>query len=189
MPTGETSQNFSTRNARRPARRGVLLAVAAVIAVSVTYFLLPFTRIGDIRTLLLLIVGAVAICAVFVWQIRGVLRAEYPLARALEAAVAIFGCYIIGGSAVYYTLSAGDPASFSETLTKLDALYFCVTVFATVGFGDIVATSQAARAVVLAQMIGNLILIGLALRLLTASVQWRRTQLRAAKPDPPDDSE
>ncbi|MEU7138146.1 potassium channel family protein [Nocardia sp. NPDC046473] len=186
MPTGE---NSSTGNRRRPARRGVLFAVAAVIALSVAYFLLPFTRIGDIRTVLLLIAGAVAICAIFAWQIRGVLRAEHPLARAVEAAVAIFGCYIIGCATVYYTLSAGEPTSFSESLTKLDALYFGVTVFATVGFGDIVATSQPARAVVLAQMIGNLILIGLALRLLTASVELRRTQLRAPEQARPADQE
>ncbi|MFC9439055.1 potassium channel family protein [Nocardia sp. NPDC057030] len=185
MPTGETSPNPSARN----ARRGVLLAVAAVIAVWISYFLLPFTRIGDIRTLLLLVAGAVAIGAIFLWQIRGVLRAEYPVARALEAAVAIFGCYIIGCGTVYYLLSVGDPAGFSEPLTKLDALYFSVTVFATVGFGDIVAMSQTARAVVLAQMIGNLILIGLALRLLTASVQWRRAQLRAGRPSRPTESD
>ncbi|MFG1795665.1 potassium channel family protein [Nocardia sp. NPDC049149] len=155
----------------------------------IAYFLLPFTRIGDIRTAILLIVEAVATCVIFVWQIRAVLRADRPLARALAAAVAIFGCYVIGYATVYFTLSAGDPACFSAPLTKIDALYFCVTVFATVGFGDIVATSQAARVVVLIQMIGNLILIGLALRLLTASAEVRRAELRADEPTPRSDQE
>lgn len=49
-----------------------------------------------------------------------------------------------------------------------------MTVFATVGFGDIVASTEAARAVVSAQIIGNLILISLGIRVLTASVRWRR---------------
>ncbi len=32
-----------------------------------------------------------------------------------------------------------DPAAFNETLTRIDSLYFTLTVFATVGFGDIAA--------------------------------------------------
>jgi voltage-gated potassium channel len=189
MPTGQNSNIPSTLDRRRRARRDVLAAIAIVVILLVVYFVLPFTRIGNIRTAILLIVEAVATCAIFVWQIRAVLRAERPLARASAAAIAIFGCYVIGYATVYFTLSAGDPTGFSAPLTKIDALYFCVTVFATVGFGDIVATSQAARVVVLVQMIGNLILIGLALRLLTASAEVRRAELRAGEPTRPAEPE
>ena len=49
-------------------------------------------------------------------------------------------------------LSAGN---FSQPLNHTDALYFTVTVFATVGFGDITATTEAARLVVTGQMIAR----------------------------------
>ena len=43
------------------------------------------------------------------------------------------------------TISASN---FSEPLTRTGALYFTVTVFSTVGFGDITAKTEAARLVV-----------------------------------------
>ena len=64
-----------------------------------------------------------------------------------------------------------DPEHFSEPLTRLDAAYFTVTVFATVGFGDIVAVSQAARTVAIVQMVGDLVLVGLVAEALFGAVQ------------------
>ncbi|MFD3678236.1 potassium channel family protein [Streptomyces sp. NPDC058613] len=52
--------------------------------------------------------------------------------------------------------------SFSESLNRNDALYFTVTVFATVGFGDIVPVSQTARVLTTCQMVADLTLVGLA---------------------------
>ena len=51
--------------------------------------------------------------------------------------------------------------------TRTDALYFSVTVVSTVGFGDIHAEGTAARLVVTAHMLFNLVYLGTALRLLT----------------------
>jgi hypothetical protein len=75
-----------------------------------------------------------------------------------------------------------DPANFStHTLTRTDALYFTVTVFATVGFGDISATSQVARCFVTAQMILDLLVLGLGVRVFVGAVQRSRQQ---QGPDP-----
>jgi Ion channel len=51
---------------------------------------------------------------------------------------------------------AGAP----ERLTHTDALNFAVTVFSTVGFGDISAKSEATRLVVTGQMFADLIASG-----------------------------
>ncbi len=66
------------------------------------------------------------------------------------------------------------PDSFTDPLTRTDSLYFTVTVFATVGFGDIAPVTQAARVLVTVQMVGNLLLLGIALRVVVLAVQHRR---------------
>ena len=40
-----------------------------------------------------------------------------------------------------------QAGTFTEPLTRTDAQYFTVTIFATVGFGDITAVTQTARVV------------------------------------------
>jgi hypothetical protein len=69
------------------------------------------------------------------------------------------------------------PDSFSEALSRVDAVYLTVTVLATVGFGDIVATSEASRAVVTAQMVVNMVLIGVVAKVLLNTVRRRRAAL------------
>ena len=58
-------------------------------------------------------------------------------------------------------LATISGSNFSQPLSRTDAIYFTVTVFATVGFGDITAKTEAARLVVTGQMITDLIAIGL----------------------------
>ena len=58
-----------------------------------------------------------------------------------------------------------------HSLTRTDALYFTVTVFTTVGFGDITATTQAARLIVTVQMILDLGVLGLGIRVFLGAVQ------------------
>lgn len=61
-------------------------------------------------------------------------------------------------------------------------LYFTVTVFSTVGFGDITAASQSARLVVTVQMLLDLLALGLVVRAFVSAVQAARQQ---ASPDAP----
>ena len=59
-------------------------------------------------------------------------------------------------------------------MTRTDALYFTVTVFATVGFGDIVATSEGARVLVMGQMIVDVIIIGIGAKIIVDAVRHGR---------------
>ncbi|MBF6298899.1 two pore domain potassium channel family protein [Nocardia amamiensis] len=182
MSTANGSHSGSAGDRRWVLRRALLPPTITITALLLAYFSLPFTRISGMHTLLILLLGLVAVCAVGAWQIRQVLRAVDPVAQALQALAATFGLYLVGYATVYAVLSDAAPGDFSEPLTRLDALYFCATVFTTVGFGDIVATSQTSRAVVLSQMLANLVLIGLVLRLLILSVRLRREQLHRSHP-------
>jgi ion channel len=63
-----------------------------------------------------------------------------------------------------------------DSLTRTDSLYFTVTVFATVGFGDITATSQVARVVVTTQMILDLLVVGLVVKVFLGAVETGRRE-------------
>jgi hypothetical protein len=71
-------------------------------------------------------------------------------------------------------LAAQSAASFGAHFSHTDGLYFTVTVFSTVGFGDITAKTQTARLVVTGQMIADLIHLGLAVKVIADAVRRGR---------------
>ena len=64
-----------------------------------------------------------------------------------------------------------DAATFTEPLSRSDAIYLTVTIFATVGFGDISAQTEAARLVVTAQMLLDLVVLGLGINVILGAVK------------------
>jgi uncharacterized membrane protein len=72
-----------------------------------------------------------------------------------------------------YRLS-GIQGEISELQTHLDAVYFTVSTSMTVGFGDVVATGQIGRAVVLIQMIFNIVVLAAASKLVVTLFAMRR---------------
>lgn len=110
-------------------------------------------------------------------QIRAVARSPYPRLRAVEAISISFPLLIFLFAGTYFAMSQTYPDSFNDALTRTDALYFTVTTFTTVGFGDIVATSEPSRSAVTVQMLVDLVLIGVIARVLLGTVQQRRAYL------------
>ena len=84
--------------------------------------------------------------------------------------------FLVLFSALYLSISHNSASTFTESLDHMGALYFTVTVFSTVGFGDITAKTDAARAVVSVQMILDLILIGTVARLLITAARTGLTR-------------
>jgi voltage-gated potassium channel Kch len=74
-------------------------------------------------------------------------------------------------AATYCVLSLDDPATFTEPLSRSDAIYFAVTIFATVGFGDISAQTETARLVVTTQMLLDLVVLGLGIQVILGAVK------------------
>ena len=80
--------------------------------------------------------------------------------------------YAAANSSRNSLLAQDNPANFSpNTLTRTDTLYFTVTIFSTVGFGDITATSEAGRLIVTVQMVLDLLVLGLGIRLFLGAVR------------------
>ena len=68
--------------------------------------------------------------------------------------------FIVVFATTHFVIGQTAPGSYTQPMTRLDALYFTVTTFASVGYGDISPVSQPARLVALVQMICGLLLIG-----------------------------
>jgi hypothetical protein len=122
---------------------------------------------------------AIPAAMVIVLEFRIITRSARPELRAVEAAAVILVLTLFPFAATYYSLARSAADSFGFALTRLDAVYFTVTTFATVGFGDIAPKSQAARAVVLGQMVVDLVLIGLIAKVIVGAARRRRAALRA----------
>jgi voltage-gated potassium channel len=98
-------------------------------------------------------------------------RSHYPTLRAVEALALIVPLYVLFFATAYFLTSRSNVASFDDPLTRVDAMYFSATVFTTVGFGDITANTQAARVLVTIQMMLDLVIIGLVVRLVVNAVK------------------
>ncbi|MEV7561439.1 potassium channel family protein [Streptomyces sp. NPDC089795] len=149
----------------------LLRSVLAVALLAGLYYVVPLEGGFGITTVLTLVLGLVLFGLLTAWQITAISHAQFPRMRALEALATGVPLFLVLFSATYYLLAAQDPASFSEPLTRTDALYFTITTFATVGFGDIVPTTQGGRVLVTFQMVADLILIGVIAKALVGAIK------------------
>jgi len=135
------------------------------------YYLLPLWDRRSRSTGVSLLLGLSVVAALLTWQIRKISTSKYPRLRAIEALSLTAPLFIIVFATAYFASAQADPASFSEALNRTDCLYFTVTVFSSVGFGDIVPVTDQARVLVMVQMLGDLILIGFVARVILGAVQ------------------
>lgn len=170
-PARRTWRSLQRAERRKLLRLALVRPVASVLLLLLAYFWLPFDAVDDTGTLVGLAVGLLLVLVVLGWQVYGVTRARYPELQAIQAIAVGIPLYLLAFAACYSVLSHALPGSFSEPVTRMGALYFCVTVFATVGFGDIAATTDTTRAVVTVQMVLNLALLAAGLRVLTLAVR------------------
>jgi len=166
-------------DARPPFRRIVrsfLRATGSTVALVVIYYLLPLDRSSTWAAVTMLVIGLVLFIGLVAFQVRSIVRSRFPALRAIEALATSIPLFLLLFASVYVVMATISASNFSEPLTHTDALYFTVTVFSTVGFGDITAKSEAARLVVTSQMISDLLIIGLGLRVIVGAVTRSRQQ-------------
>lgn len=178
-----------TAESRPAAGRGerlrlALRLVCSAVALLVVYATLPFDR-PTVGTLVWLAIGLVAFVVILVWQVRSIVRSPYPVLRAVEAFVTAPLLFIVLFAGGYVALAHADPASFSQPLNRVGGLYFTMTVLATVGFGDIVPTSDTARVVTIVQMIVGFTFVGLVGRQFLSAVGQAHHRSGVLDPDRP----
>lgn len=160
-----------TRKQRRRLTLGVLVRTSlwAVCAIAL-YYVLPLHRNADF-SLVLLMVGLAAFVVMVVVQVRLIMISSFPRLKAISALGVGVPLLLVVFAAVYYLIEYGEPTSFTQQLDKTGALYFAITVFATVGFGDIAPVSGVARILVSFQMLLDLVVFGVVAKVVLGAVQ------------------
>jgi hypothetical protein len=134
--------------------------------VLVVYFTVPMGDHIHGSIILRLSVGLALFAAALAYEIRAILKSDRALLRAADAMALVIPIFVVVFAWTYLTLARSEPRSFTQPLDRVGALYFTVTVFTTVGFGDIAARTHAARLAVTAQMVADVIVIAVVVRLI-----------------------
>jgi hypothetical protein len=151
--------------------RAIVRAAVTAGGVGILYYNLPLGAQWSRGTVVGFAVGLAAVVALIAWQARAIVTAAYPRVRAIEALATSLAYFLFLFATAYFLVAKGQPDSFSEPLSRTSALYLTVTVFTSVGFGDIVPRSDGTRVLVMIQMLGSLAFLGAGARVLLTAVQ------------------
>ncbi len=170
---------------------GMLRAAATIAGLVAAYYLLPFDHLSDATSVLLLVVGLIGVIVIVVWEVRGILNSQYPAYKAVEALTITAPLFLLLFASAYFLLQRATPTSFTQPLSRTDALYFTVTTFSTVGYGDITAKSEGARLMVIFQMLADLVVLGFGVKVIFGAVEMgrqRQTSTATDETSPPSDT-
>jgi voltage-gated potassium channel len=174
----------------KPGRRAIagslLRSGVTSVVLLVLYYRAPLDRPLSGFTGLLFLAALLTFGVVIAFQLRGILRARHPRLQAIRALAVGLPMFWVVFASTYWIVAAQQPGAFTESLNRTDGLYFTITVFATVGFGDISPVSELARVLVTVQMLVGLITVGLIAKLVVGAVQVAVAR-RATEPAPVDE--
>lgn len=152
---------------------GVRLLLSVVGMLVIFYAVPVSTRDSTGRvaiSVLLTLIGIGALAWAIFEQVRRQLHSRsediHTLLMLLPLAAMVFA---LG----FYVLEEHSPAQLSGLVTRTDALYFTLSTLTTVGYGDITAQGQLARALVILQLAFNAIFVGAAVSTVVARIRSR----------------
>jgi Ion channel len=130
------------RERRRVVGRTLLRSLAVTVGLLLLYAFVPVPERFGLGALLGLTVGLVVFVILVGWQIRAIVRAEHPVLRAVEVLAFAVPLLVVVFAFTYLSLSRADSGSFSEHLSRIDAMYYTVSTTCTVGFGGLSGRSR-----------------------------------------------
>jgi voltage-gated potassium channel len=143
----------------------VIVAGAWIVLIGI-YYVVPAGQESGVYDVLRLVIGLILVAAVVAWQASHIVKSEVPELRAAQALGVIMPLFLVLFASLYLSFYDTSWASFSQPLDHTSALYFTVTVFSTVGFGDITPRTDNGRILVSIQMLLDLVIIGAVVRIL-----------------------
>jgi voltage-gated potassium channel len=174
--TADSYGNLPRATRRRIIAWATLRSLLNATILVVAYYVLPLDQPLGTSAVVRVLIGLLVFAGVTGWQLRTIIGSPFPAVKAAEVLGLAFPFFLLIFASTYFVMERTSAASFTQPMTRTDALYFTVTVFSTVGFGDITPKSEAARIVLIFQMLGDLAVLGVGIRLLLLAVQRARRQ-------------
>jgi hypothetical protein len=174
-----TPEDLGDFNRSHMVKTGIRALVTAALLVFL-YFVLPVENRPHQSVVLRLAVALVVFVVVLANEIRLISGHDRPMLRATVAMATIIPLFLVLFAWIYLTMARAYPAAFGAPLSRISALYFTVTVFSTVGFGDITPKTDVARLVVTVQMLADLAVVAVVIRLILGAATRGVNRLRAS---------
>lgn len=159
---------------RRELISASLRAALSTGVLIAAYCLLPVSKHGghgrptliEVGTLLRLGAAVAIFVTVLMLEIRAIAKARHPMLRAGVAMAVVIPLFLLFFAWMYLVMSSSNPLAFHGVMDRTTALYFAVTIFSTVGFGDITPHTDLARIITTIQMLADLAVIAIVIRLI-----------------------
>ena len=163
----ESAQDRSETSAPSPLYVQVAASVGLLLAATVIYALVPWPRFAPGSTPVVVVVvtfvgGLAGATALVGWQVRAYRQAAASGAARLRGLLIAVYVAMLCFATMYYMLATAHPGQIAGLRTRTDALYFTLSILSTVGFGDVHAAGQAARAMVSLQIGFDVLVVSLA---------------------------
>ncbi len=162
--------------------RTTVRAVVTCTILLVLYYELPIEHRPHQSVFLRVAAAMAMVVAVIIYEVTVIVNHDHPMLRAAVAMATIIPLFLVLFAWIYLTLSHSDPGAFGQVLNRTSALYFTVTVFSTVGFGDITAKTDVARLVATVQMLADLAVIAVVVRLILGAATHGQARQQAGLP-------
>jgi hypothetical protein len=140
--------------------RGWRRPLWSFVGLLVAYYSFP-VRLGSQPTALLslaLTVAGLGLLGRMMWEEAARVR-RGEATRSAQALSLLLLLVVVGFAFGFYMLDRTSPGAMTGLQTRTDALYFTLSTMATVGYGDIHASSQPARAMVAGLIVFDVVVV------------------------------
>ncbi len=153
-------------------------SLVGVVVLVTLYYTFPIEHRPHQSVALRLGAALILFSIVLAIEVSQIAKHSQPMLRASVALTTLIPLFLVSFAWIYLTMSRSSPASFGGTLDRTGALYFTITTFSTVGFGDITPKTDPARIVVMVQMLTDLVVLAVVVRLIFGAATRGAARLR-----------